>query len=153
MATVTISLNGVATSLDAEPEMPLLWALRDVLNLCGTKFGCGVGACAACTVLIDGVARRSCVTPVSSIGSSAVTTIEGLSTNGLSGLQQIWVDGAVSQCGYCQVGQILTARALLDTNPTPDDAAIDQAFAGVLCRCGTYQRVRAAVHAAADAAG
>lgn len=153
MTTVKVMLNGAVAEFDVEPEMPLLWVLRDVLNLCGTKFGCGIGACAACTVLIDGIARRSCVTPVSAVGEAAVTTIEAVSSEGLSRLQQLWVDRAVAQCGYCQVGQILTTVALLDSNPDPDDAAIDSAFAGVLCRCGTYQRIRAAVHAAADTAG
>jgi aerobic-type carbon monoxide dehydrogenase small subunit (CoxS/CutS family) len=146
---MNVNINGVETPVDAPAEMPLLWALRDVLGMCGTKFGCGIGACGACTVLIDGTATRSCITPVSTVGSHKVTTIEGLSTDGSHAVQQAWLAGSVAQCGYCQVGQIMTAVSLLATTPAPTDADIDDAFANMLCRCGTYQRIRAAVHAAA----
>lgn len=151
MTTFILRINGVSHTLDADGEMPLLWALRDMLNLTGTKFGCGVGLCGACTVHLDGLATRSCQTPVSAASSRAITTIEGLSTDGHHRVQQAWIDGSVSQCGYCQVGQIMTAAALLTSKPAPSDADIDTAFANVLCRCGTYQRIRQAVHQAAAA--
>jgi isoquinoline 1-oxidoreductase alpha subunit len=130
--------------------MPLLWALRDVAGLTGTKFGCGIAQCGACTVLVDGEPVRSCVTPVGSV-SGEVTTIEGLAADDgtLSAVQQAWVEGQVAQCGYCQSGQVLAASALLKANPSPTDKDIDEAMAGNLCRCGTYPRIRAAVHAAA----
>ena len=128
--------------------MPLLWVLRDVLNLTGTKFGCGVGMCAACTVLVDGEATRSCLAPVSAIENKGITTIEGLSTDGKHPVQAAWLTEAVSQCGYCQPGKILTAVALLKKNPHASDAEIDQAFENNLCRCGTYLRIRRAVHRA-----
>jgi isoquinoline 1-oxidoreductase alpha subunit len=132
--------------------MPLLWILRDLLNLTGTKFGCGVGLCGACTVLVEGTATRSCSTPVSAIGDKAIITIEGLSPDGQQAVQKAWLAESVSQCGYCQAGQILTTVALLDKTPQPSDADIDSAFADTLCRCGTYQRIRKAVHRAAGAA-
>ena len=122
MTTFSLRINGVSHTVDADGDMPLLWALRDLLNLTGTKFGCGVGLCGACTVHLDGHATRSCQTPVSAASSSAITTIEGLSTDGRHRVQQAWIDGSVSQCGYCQVGQIMTAAALLTSKPAPSDA-------------------------------
>jgi isoquinoline 1-oxidoreductase alpha subunit len=141
----TITLNGHPVTLEAEPEMPLLWALRDLLDLTGTKYGCGIGACGACTVHLDGVAVRSCQLPVGSIGDRKVTTIEGLSTDGSHPIQQAWVAHEVSQCGYCQPGQIMSAAALLARTPRPTDAEIDAAMAGNICRCGTYPRIREAL--------
>jgi isoquinoline 1-oxidoreductase alpha subunit len=141
----TITLNGHPVTLEAEPEMPLLWALRDLLDLTGTKYGCGIGACGACTVHLDGVAVRSCQLPVGSIGTKQVTTIEGLSTDGSHPVQQAWVAHEVSQCGYCQPGQIMSAAALLARTPRPTDAEIDAAMAGNICRCGTYPRIREAL--------
>ena len=145
-----LRVNGTTVSLDADPDMPLLWALRDVAGLTGTKFGCGIAQCGACTVLVDGQPVRSCVTPVSSV-SGEITTIEGIAAQDgtLSAVQQAWVEGQVAQCGYCQSGQLLAATALLKTNPSPSDADIDEAMSGNLCRCGTYPRIRAAIHAAA----
>ncbi len=148
MAAFTLTVNGVTHTVEAESDMPLLWVLRDLLNLTGTKFGCGIGLCGACTVLVEGEPTRSCSTPVSAIGNQAITTIEGLSEDGSHPVQQAWLAEAVPQCGYCQAGQIMTAAALLDKMPQPDDAAIDEAFANMLCRCGTYLRVRRAVHRA-----
>lgn len=149
MAAWTLTVNGVAQTVEAESEMPLLWVLRDLLNLTGTKFGCGIGLCGACTVLMNGEATRSCSTPVSAVGQQTITTIEGLSEDGSHPVQQAWLAEAVPQCGYCQAGQMLTAVALLDKTPQPDDAAIDAAYANMLCRCGTYLRVRRAVQRAA----
>jgi aerobic-type carbon monoxide dehydrogenase small subunit (CoxS/CutS family) len=149
LATLTLTINGVARTVEAEPEMPLLWALRDLLGLTGTKFGCGVGLCGACTVLADGAALRSCSTPVSAAAGRAITTIEGLASDGAHPVQQAWLAEAVSQCGYCQAGQIMTAVALLGKTPQPTDAEIDAAFADTLCRCGTYLRIRRAIHRAA----
>jgi isoquinoline 1-oxidoreductase subunit alpha len=145
-----LKINGKTLSFDADPEMPLLWALRDVAGLTGTKFGCGIAQCGACTVLVDGEPVRSCVTPVSSV-SGEITTIEGISgSNGaMSVVQQAWIDHQVAQCGYCQSGQVLAATALLNTNASPTDADIDEAMSGNLCRCGTYPRIRAAIHTAA----
>lgn len=145
-----LRVNGTTVSLDADPDMPLLWALRDVAGLTGTKFGCGIAQCGACTVLVDGQPVRSCVTPVSSV-TGEITTIEGITAQDgtLSAVQQAWVEGQVAQCGYCQSGQVLAATALLKTNPSPSDADIDEAMSGNLCRCGTYPRIRAAIHAAA----
>jgi isoquinoline 1-oxidoreductase alpha subunit len=150
--TYTLNVNGKATSVDVPADMPLLWALRDVLNLKGTKFGCGIGQCGACTVNIAGRATRSCQVPVSKV-SGAITTIEGLSTDGTHPLQRAWEEIDVPQCGYCQAGQIMTAAALLSTNPKPTDAQITTAMNGNLCRCGTYLRIRQAVHRAVEIAG
>jgi isoquinoline 1-oxidoreductase alpha subunit len=149
MARVTVTVNGAPETQAADPAMPLLWFLRDVLNLTGTKFGCGIGMCGACTVHLDGQAVRSCLTPVSAAVGRAVTTIEGLGKDAAHPVQRAWIAGAVAQCGYCQAGQIMTAAALLEHTPRPSDADIDAAFANTLCRCGTYQRIRRAVHATA----
>jgi isoquinoline 1-oxidoreductase alpha subunit len=147
---ITLVINGTPQSVDLPADMPLLWALRDGLGLTGTKFGCGVAACGACTVLIDGEAMRSCQVPIGDVAGE-ITTIEGLGTpDRLSVLQQSWVRHQVAQCGYCQSGQIMQAAALLASNPTPSDADIDEAMQGNLCRCGTYPRIRAAIHDAAQ---
>nr|WP_277991474.1 (2Fe-2S)-binding protein [Corallococcus macrosporus] len=142
-------VNGTEHVLDVDPEMPLLWALRDLLTLTGTKYGCGQALCGACVVHIDGAAVRSCVTPVRRADGREVMTIEGLSPDGSHPLQKAWVDLAVPQCGFCQAGQIMTAAALLAKKPKPTDAEIDQSLAGNLCRCGTYTRIRTAVKKAA----
>lgn len=148
-----LNVNGKSHQVGVEPEMPLLWVLRDELKLTGTKFGCGAALCGACTVHVNGQAVRSCVTPVGSV-SGPVTTIEGLGTPAaLSALQAAWVEYQVAQCGYCQSGQIMSAAALLKAKPRPSDADIDAAMSGNLCRCGTYPRIRAAIHAAADRLG
>ena len=145
----TISVNGTPQQVDVDGEMPLLWVLREVLDLPGTKFGCGIAQCGACTVHLDGVAVRSCQTPVSSVGKAKVTTIEAIgATPRGKALQDAWVAGDVAQCGYCQAGQIMSAAALLAKKPKPTDADIDAAMAGNLCRCATYPRIRAAIHAA-----
>jgi isoquinoline 1-oxidoreductase alpha subunit len=144
-----LDVNGVVREVDAPGDMPLLWVLRDVLGYTGVKFGCGVAECGACTVHVNGRAVRSCVMPVSAVGNRKVTTIEGLSPDGSHPVQQAWASVDVVQCGYCQSGQIMAAAALLAGNPDPTDADIDAALSGNICRCGTYQRVRAAVHAAA----
>ena len=150
MAAFTIKVNGTTHSVDVDADTPLLWVLRDVLGMCGTKFGCGIALCGACTVHLDGTPTRSCVTPVGSIGDQAITTIEAISkTPQGKALQQAWVDLAVVQCGYCQSGQIMSAAALLTNKPKPSDADIDAAMSGNVCRCGTYQRIRAAIHRAA----
>ena len=141
--------NGKPQSVDVNPNMPLLWVLRDTLGMTGTKFGCGVSLCGACTVHIDGDAARSCVTPVSSVAGKKITTIEGLSPNRSHPVQRAWIEVDVPQCGYCQSGQILTTAALLAKNAQPSDAEIDDALKGNICRCGTYQRIREAVHLAA----
>jgi isoquinoline 1-oxidoreductase subunit alpha len=143
-----LDVNGVVREVDASPEMPLLWVLRDLLGLTGTKYGCGMAQCGACTVHIDGKPARSCVLPVSSVGTRKVTTIEGLSPDGSHAVQQAWAQADVVQCGYCQSGQIMTAVALLEQKPDPSDAEIDAALSGNVCRCGTYVRVREAVHLA-----
>jgi len=148
MASFTLSVNQQEHILEAEPETPLLWVLRDWLGLTGTKFCCGIGECGACTVLLDGVPTRSCVTPISTIKNRKVVTIEGLSADGSHPLQQAWIAEQVAQCGYCQPGQILTAAALLAQNPDPSDDEISAAMSGVTCRCGTYQRIRRAIHRA-----
>jgi aerobic-type carbon monoxide dehydrogenase small subunit (CoxS/CutS family) len=153
MPTLTLNVNGAIHELDVDPETPLLWVLRDELGLTGTKYSCGQGLCGNCTVHIDGEASRSCVTPVAAVVDRAVTTIEGLSADGDHPVQQAWLASEVSQCGYCQPGQIMTAAALLGHRPHPSDAEIEEAMAGVLCRCGTYQRIRKAVHLAADGGG
>jgi len=146
----TLNVNGKATTVDVPGDMPLLWVLRDVLNLKGTKFGCGISACGACTVHMSGRAVRSCQTPVSKVGNAAITTIEGLSANGNHPLQIAWQQLDVPQCGYCQSGQIMSAAALLATTPKPSDADINRAMDGNLCRCGTYVRIRAAIKLAAN---
>jgi isoquinoline 1-oxidoreductase alpha subunit len=149
MTTLVVRVNGTEHRLDVDPEMPLLWALRDALGLTGTKYGCGEALCGACTVHLDGEAVRACVTPVRRAEGRAVTTIEGLSPDGGHPLQRAWVELGVPQCGFCQAGQIMTAAALLKKRPKPSDAEIDQSLAGNLCRCGTYTRIRAAVRKAA----
>jgi len=148
----TITVNGVERRLDVEPEMPLLWVLRDELGLTGTKFGCGIAACGACTVDIDGVPTRSCVVPISAVDGKSVLTIEGEPDALLQRLQAAWIAHQVPQCGYCQSGMLMAARGLLAGNPKPGDADIDAAMSNI-CRCGTYQRVRAAIHAAARGEG
>jgi isoquinoline 1-oxidoreductase alpha subunit len=148
--TIYIKVNETEHKVDVDVDTPLLWVLRDVLGLTGTKFGCGLALCGACTVHVDGVPRRSCITPVGSVGSGAVTTIEAVSaTPEGKALQQAWVDLDVVQCGYCQSGQIMSAAALLKSTPKPTNDDIDAAMAGNVCRCGTYQRIRAAIHRAA----
>jgi isoquinoline 1-oxidoreductase subunit alpha len=144
-----LNVNGNVRDVEAPPDMPLLWVLRDLLGLTGTKYGCGMAQCGACTVHIDGQARRSCVLPVSEVGGSAVKTIEGLGAAGLHPVQRAWIEADVVQCGYCQPGQIMAAAALLTEAPKPTDAEIDAALSASLCRCGTYQRIREAVHLAA----
>jgi isoquinoline 1-oxidoreductase alpha subunit len=146
---ITLKVNGRSATVDVPPDTPLLWVLRDVLNLHGTKYGCGIGQCGACTVHLGGKAVRSCLTPVSVVGSSAIMTIEGLSPDGLHPLQKAWVAVDVPQCGYCQAGQIMSAAALLAKTAHPTDQDIDEAMSGNLCRCGTYVRIREAVHIAA----
>ena len=142
---IKLSVNGADREIDAEPEMPLLWVLRDLLGLTGTKYGCGEALCGACTVHLDGQPVRACVTPLGRAAGREVTTIEGLSVAGDHPLQKAWIELAVPQCGYCQAGQIMSAAALLTANPKPSDQEIDQSLAGNLCRCGTYLRIRAAV--------
>ncbi len=149
---ITLKVNGQTRTVDAPPDMPLLWVLRDLLDLPGTKFGCGVGQCGACTVHLKGVAIKSCSIPVSAVKGAEVTTIEGLSSTGTHPLQEAWQEIDVPQCGYCQAGQIMTAAALLTTKPKPTDADIDQAMNGNLCRCATYLRIRKAIHRAAGTA-
>jgi aerobic-type carbon monoxide dehydrogenase small subunit (CoxS/CutS family) len=146
---ISFTLNGKPQTVDVPAAMPLLWVVRDVVGLTGTKYGCGMAQCGACTVHLDGQAVRSCSTPVSAVAGKSVTTIEGLSADGSHPLQRAWVAEQVPQCGYCQSGQIMSAAALLAGTPTPTDADIDAGMAGNLCRCGTYQRIRAAIHAAA----
>ena len=146
----TFTLNGKSTTVDVDPQMPLLWVLRDTLNMTGTKFGCGMALCGACTVHIDGQPTRSCVTPVSAVEGKSVTTIEGLATAAARAVQEAWIALDVPQCGYCQSGQIMSAAALLAANPQPSDADIDTAMAGNICRCGTYIRIRDAIHQAAS---
>jgi isoquinoline 1-oxidoreductase subunit alpha len=147
----TFILNGASATLDADPSMPLLWALREVAGLTGTKFGCGMALCGACTVHLDGVPIRSCITPLSSVAGRNVTTIEGLQSKPAKAVQAAWIQLQVPQCGYCQSGQIMSATALLESNASPTDADIDGAMSGNICRCATYSRIRAAIHAAAQA--
>ena len=148
--TFAIQVNGKTHSVDVDGDTPLLWVLRDVLGMTGTKFGCGLALCGACTVHVDGVATRSCITPVDSIGSSAITTIEAIgATPAGAKIQKAWLDREVPQCGYCQSGQIMSAAALLASNPRPADSAIDDAMSGNICRCGTYVRIREAIKQAA----
>ena len=143
-----LDINGSVKDVDAPPEMPLLWVLRDLLGFTGTKFGCGMAQCGACTVHLDGQPVRACITPVSTVGTRKVRTIEGLSADGSHPVQRAWAETDVVQCGYCQSGQIMTAVALLEQKPDPSDADIDAALSGNICRCGTYQRIREAVHLA-----
>jgi len=146
----TVNVNGIPQTVDVDADTPLLWVLRDVLGISGTKFGCGVALCGACTVHVDGVPVRSCVTPVSAVGEKAVTTIEAVGETPIGkALQQAWLELDVVQCGYCQSGQIMSAAALLARTPKPTDDDIDQTMSGNVCRCGTYQRIRAAIHLAA----
>jgi isoquinoline 1-oxidoreductase alpha subunit len=145
----TFTLNGQTTTLEADNGMPLLWAIREVVGLHGTKFGCGMALCGACTVHLDGQPIRSCVTPLESVAGRQVTTIEGLHGKPAAAVQDAWVQLQVPQCGYCQSGQVMAATALLEKNPAPTDADIDSAMSGNICRCATYNRIRAAIHAAA----
>jgi isoquinoline 1-oxidoreductase alpha subunit len=153
MASFTLQVNGQEHTVDADPETPLLWVLRDTLGLTGTKYSCGSGLCGACTVHLDGQATRSCVTPVSAAAGHAIVTIEGLSPEHLHPVQKAWLEENVPQCGYCQPGQIMQAAALLAENPTPTDDDIDAAMSGNICRCGTYPRIRRAIHRAAEIGG
>jgi isoquinoline 1-oxidoreductase alpha subunit len=148
---ITLSINGETRQVDAEPDTPLLWVLRDTIGLTGTKYGCGIAYCGACSVHVDGVVTRSCQLPVSAVGDAEVTTIEGLSPDSDHPVQQAWREEDVPQCGYCQSGQIMAVAALLAENPTPSDEDIDQQLSNV-CRCGTYARIRRAVHRAAEIA-
>ncbi len=148
--TITLNVNGRDRAVDVDSETPLLWVLRDALGLTGTKFGCGIAQCGACTVHVEGQARRSCVTPVRAVAGRAITTIEGLGDrDNLHPLQQVWLDDDVVQCGYCQAGQLMSAAALLQSNPSPSDEEIDLAMSGNICRCGTYDRIRKAIRRAA----
>jgi isoquinoline 1-oxidoreductase subunit alpha len=149
LVAITFVLNGKPQSVDVSPEMPLLWVLRDTLNMTGTKFGCGMALCGACTVHIEGEAARSCVTPVSAVAGKKITTIEGLSSDASHPVQRAWMETNVPQCGYCQPGQIMSTVALLAKKSSPTDADIDDAMSGNICRCGTYQRIRQAIHRAA----
>jgi aerobic-type carbon monoxide dehydrogenase small subunit (CoxS/CutS family) len=153
MASITLTINGKKQTVEVSPDTPLLWVLRDTLGLTGTKFGCGVAACGSCTVLLDGDAIRSCVTPVSDCQGKTVLTIEGLSADSSHPLQKAWIEEDVPQCGYCHSGQIMAAAALLRAHPNPTDEQIDGAMQGILCRCGTYPRIRRAIHLAASQKG
>jgi isoquinoline 1-oxidoreductase alpha subunit len=153
MAEVTLVVNGRSQAVDVASDTPLLWVLRDTLGYTGTKYGCGMSQCGACTVHVDGVATRSCVTPVGTVAGKKITTIEGLSADRSHPLQQAWIAEQVPQCGYCQSGMLMTASALLAKKPKPTDADIDDALGGHICRCGTYQRIRRAVHRAAEGGG
>ncbi|RDH85711.1 MAG: hypothetical protein DIZ80_01940 [endosymbiont of Galathealinum brachiosum] len=146
---IKLTINNKSHTLDVEPDMPLLWAIRDVVNLTGTKFGCGMSQCGACTVHVDGIATRSCVTPVSAVENKKITTIEGVSSSPAKAVQDAWQDLDVAQCGYCQSGQVMQAIDLLTHNPSPSDKDIDAAMSGNICRCNTYVRIRAAIHQAA----
>jgi isoquinoline 1-oxidoreductase alpha subunit len=149
---LTLNINGTAHSVDVDGDTPLLWVLRDVLGMTGTKFGCGMALCGACTVHLDGVATRACATPVDSIGNAQITTIEAIGNTPIgASIQKAWLDHEVPQCGYCQSGQIMSASALLATNPHPTDGDIDDAMSGNICRCGTYSRIREAIKQAAQA--
>ena len=149
MPVVSLNVNGHAHKVEADPDTPLLWVIRDDIGLTGTKFGCGVAQCGACTVHVDGQPARSCVTPATAVAGRKVTTIEGLQSKAAKAVQKAWIEHDVVQCGYCQSGQIMSATALLEQNPKPSDEDIDQAMAGNICRCATYVRIRAAIHAAA----
>jgi isoquinoline 1-oxidoreductase subunit alpha len=146
-----IQINGTPRDIDADPQMPLLWAIRDILGLTGTKFGCGIGACGACTVHMDGQSVRSCITPIAAAAGHAIVTIEGLSPDGTHPVQRAWQANNVPQCGYCQPGQIMQAAALLKQTPKPNDQQIVDAMSGNICRCGTYLRIRAAIKSVAEA--
>jgi isoquinoline 1-oxidoreductase alpha subunit len=150
MTTFALTVNGRQYTVDVLEDTPLLWVLRDTLGLTGTKYGCGEGVCGACTVLLGGVATRSCLIPISAADGGEILTIEGLSEDGSHPLQRAWIEVGVSECGYCQPGQIMTALALLNENPNPADEDIDRAMSGVICRCGTYNRIRRAIHRAAE---
>ena len=152
MAAIHLLINNSPRNIDVAPDTPLLWVLRDKLNLTGTKYGCGMGLCGACTVHLDGEAVRACLTPVSSVGARKITTIEGLSTDNQHPVQLAWIAEQVPQCGYCQSGQLMSAAALLAKTPHPTDDQIDTAMGGNLCRCGVYQRIRRAIHSAAERA-
>jgi isoquinoline 1-oxidoreductase alpha subunit len=149
---VTLKVNGKSATVDVHPDTPLLWVLRDTLNLKGTKYGCGIAQCGACTVHVDGVAIRSCNRPVSEVAGAEITTIEGLSPDGSHPLQKAWVELDVPQCGYCQAGQIMSAVALIEKNPAPSDSDIETAMSGNICRCGTYERIRKAIKKASNTA-
>jgi aerobic-type carbon monoxide dehydrogenase small subunit (CoxS/CutS family) len=149
MAPITLSVNGKNVEVDVDPRTPILWVLRDHLQLVGTKYGCGIAQCGACTIHLDGVAVRSCILPVSSVGDQRITTIEGLSPDGTHPVQQAWLEHDVSQCGYCQAGQIMSAAALLARNPSPSDEEIAAGMDGNICRCGTYRRIHDAIKTAA----
>ena len=149
MATINLNINGKKQVVDVDPKTPVLWVLRDHLNLVGTKYGCGMAQCGACTILMDGNAVRSCTLPVSSVANKKITTIEGISENGDHPVQTAWLEHDVPQCGYCQAGQIMTAVALLEKNPNPSDEEIETAMNGNICRCGTYLRIKAAIKTAA----
>ncbi len=153
MPEIKLKVNGTPHTVDVAPDTPLLWVLRDTLQLTGTKFGCGAGLCGACTVHVDGEVTRSCTVPVSSVANAEITTIEGLGAKGLHPLQEAWIAEEVPQCGYCQTGQIMQAAAFLSKTPHPSDAQITQAMSGNLCRCGTYQRIRQAIHRVAASGG
>jgi isoquinoline 1-oxidoreductase alpha subunit len=153
MSALTLKINGQSHSVDVPPDIPLLWALRDKLDLVGTKYSCGIGVCGSCTVLVNGLPMRSCTMPAASVAGAEITTIEGLDPEGLHPVQVAWNEEDVPQCGYCQAGQVLTAAALLERNPDPTDEDIDAAMAGVLCRCGTYPRIRRAIKRAAGHGG
>jgi isoquinoline 1-oxidoreductase subunit alpha len=149
MAKYNLKINGKTRAVDIDPSTPMLWVLRDTLNMPGTKYGCGMAQCGACTVHLDGTAVRSCSLPVSAVGKAAITTIEGLSENGTHPVQKAWLEHDVAQCGYCQTGQIMTAAALLKDNPKPTDEDIDNAMSGNICRCGTYLRIKEAIKSVA----
>lgn len=148
MANITFNLNNTSQTIDVDPQMPLLWAIRDIVGLTGTKFGCGMSLCGACTVHLDGKPIRSCMTPVSTVSGKNITTIEGISNDRSHPVQKAWIQHQVPQCGYCQSGQIMSAVALLSKNPTPDDEEINAAMSGNICRCGTYQRIHEAIKTA-----
>lgn len=149
MPVISLNVNGKSVSIDVDPATPVLWVLREHLNLVGTKYGCGVAQCGACTIHLNGNAVRSCLLPVSAVGKNAITTIEGLSENGDHPVQKAWIEQDVAQCGYCQTGQIMTATALLKSNPNPTDAQIEASMSGNICRCGTYLRIKEAIKTAA----
>jgi isoquinoline 1-oxidoreductase alpha subunit len=153
MAAYSLNVNNQVYPVEVLPDTPLLWVLRDAIGLTGTKYGCGIAQCGACTVHLEGKPVRACTMPVASVGSKKITTIEGLSANGTHPVQQAWIEEDVAQCGYCQAGQIMTATALLRKNSNPSDAEINTAMAGHICRCGTYKRIRKAIHTAAKKGG